>query len=77
MEGGDFTGRQLNQRDAMYDQLYMDRGGRATEDLSITVLQGRVLGGGGVINLGDVVPVTDGVLNVWRERFGLASLLQV
>ena len=49
-EGGDFTGSQLTQRDAaMYDQLYAERGGRTTEDGTISVLSGRVLGGGGVI----------------------------
>ena len=41
-EGADYTGTKLTQRDgAMYDQLYMDRGGRSTTDLSISVLQGR------------------------------------
>jgi choline dehydrogenase-like flavoprotein len=73
-EGGDFTGLQLTQRDGeMYDQLYMDRGARATTDLSIMVLQGRVLGGGGVINASDVVPISDAVLDHWGRRYGLTS----
>ncbi|MBK7977107.1 MAG: GMC family oxidoreductase [Deltaproteobacteria bacterium] len=73
-EGGDFTGRQLTQRDgAMYDQLYMDRAGRSTSDLSISVMQGRVLGGGGVINTCDVVPIGDATLETWRRRFGLTD----
>ncbi len=73
-EGGDRTGRQLTQRDGeMYDQLYMDRGGRATSDLGVTVLQGRALGGGGVINACDVVPIADGVLRHWVERHGLTD----
>ena len=73
-EGGDFTGPQLTGRDgAMYDQLYMDRGGRATEDLAISVLQGRVLGGGGVINACDVVPIADPVLRHWQKRYGLSD----
>jgi choline dehydrogenase-like flavoprotein len=71
-EGGDFSGKQLTQREtAMYDQLYMDRGGRATEDLSISVLQGRVLGGGPLINMCDVVPMSEAVMEHWRRRFGL------
>ncbi|HEY6098176.1 MAG TPA: FAD-dependent oxidoreductase, partial [Anaeromyxobacter sp.] len=66
-EGGDFTGAALTQRDAgMYDQLYMDRGGRATADLSVSVLQGRVLGGGGVVNACDLVPIPEGVLGHWQ-----------
>lgn len=74
-EGGDFTGARLTGRDgAMYDQLYMDRGGRSTDDLAISVLQGRVLGGGGVINACDVVPLDDEVLALWRQRFGLTGL---
>jgi choline dehydrogenase-like flavoprotein len=73
-EGADLTGAKLTQRDgAMYDQLYMDRGGRSTSDLSVSVLQGRVLGGGGVINACDVVPLSDGVLEHWQARFGLTD----
>lgn len=74
-EGPDRTGDQLTQRDGeMYDQLYMDRGGRTTEDLSISVLQGRVLGGGGVVNASDVVPLSDGVLHHWARHYGLTGL---
>lgn len=73
-EGGDYTGLDLTQRDgAMYDQLYMDRGGRMTTDMSIAVLQGRALGGGGVINACDVVPMADGVLRHWQRRYGLTD----
>ena len=74
-EGGDLTGPQLTQREGeMYDQLYMDRGGRATADMSITVMQGRALGGGSVINASDVVPLHDGVLRHWQKRYGLTEL---
>jgi len=73
-EGGDRTGLDLTQRDSIeYDDLYMDRAGRATEDLAITILQGRALGGGGVINCSDVVPIHDPVLRVWQRRFGLTG----
>ena len=73
-EGGDFTGPKLTQRESeMYDQLYMERGARATDDLSITVLQGRVLGGGGVINASDVVPIPDEVLRHWQKHHGLTA----
>jgi choline dehydrogenase-like flavoprotein len=71
-EGRDVVGPERTQRDAaMYDQLYMDRGGRATHDLSVSVLQGRVLGGGGVINACDVVPSPEGVLRHWVTKYGL------
>lgn len=73
-EGADIVGAARTQRDAeMYDKLYMDRAGRATADLAVTVLQGRVLGGGGVINMCDVVPIPDGVLRHWVSRFGLSD----
>ncbi|MBS1152993.1 MAG: hypothetical protein H6Q89_4691 [Myxococcaceae bacterium] len=73
-EGGDYTGPRLTQRDGeMYDQLYMDRGGRSTTDLSISVLQGRVLGGGGVINASDVVSISDDVLVHWQKQHGLTD----
>lgn len=72
-EGGDFTGFALTQRDGeMYDQLYMDRAGRSTADMGITVLQGRVLGGGGVINVCDVVPMLPATIRHWRKSFGLS-----
>jgi len=71
-EGRDLIGAERTQRDAaMYDQLYMDRGGRASHDLSISVLQGRVLGGGGVINTCDVVPIPEGVLTHWATKYQL------
>jgi len=72
-EGSDYTGGALTMRDSMYDQLYMERGGRTTEDLAITVLQGRVLGGGGVINACDVVPIPEAILQHWSARYGLAD----
>jgi choline dehydrogenase-like flavoprotein len=73
-EGGDFPPERLTEREGeMYDQLYMERGGRATSDLGIAVMQGRVLGGGTVINASDIVPIPDGVLRFWQRRHGLAD----
>ncbi len=73
-EGGDLTGDKLTQRDGrMYDQLYMDRGGRMTSDLSMAVLQGRVLGGSAVVNASDVVPLSDQVLRFWQTKHGLTD----
>lgn len=71
-EGRDLLGPERTQRDGpMYDQLYMDRGGRTSHDLSVNVLQGRVLGGGGVVNTCDVVPIPEGVLRHWTGKYGL------
>lgn len=71
-EGPDRTGAKLTQRDGhMYDQLYVDRGGRTTSDRSISVMAGRALGGGSVINISDVVPIGDDVLRHWQTTHGL------
>lgn len=77
-EGGDFTGPdKLTQRDmAMYDQVYVDRGGRTTVDRSIAILAGRVLGGGGVINACDVVPVHENTWLHWQKQHGLTGWTQ-
>ena len=78
-EGPDRTGdtvpsHGLTQRDGeMYDQLYMDRGGRSTSDLSVSVLQGRALGGGGIVNASDVVPMKHDVMRFWQRKHGLAD----
>ncbi len=71
-EGGDFVGPQrLTQRDTpMYDQLYTERGGRTTKDRTVNILSGRVLGGGGVINACDVVPVHDATWDYWQKHHG-------
>ena len=75
-EGGDFEGpERLTQRDlTMYDQLYAGRGARTTSDRSIAVQSGRVLGGGGVINACDVVPVAPQTWQLWQQRYGLTEL---
>lgn len=75
-EGGDFVGPEhLTQRDLeMYDQLYAGRGARTTSDRSIAVQSGRVLGGGGVINACDVVPVAPETWRFWQQKHGLREL---
>lgn len=74
-EGGDFVGpERLTQRDlTMYDQLYAGRGARTTSDRSIAVQSGRVLGGGGVINACDVVPVAPETWRFWQTKHGLTD----
>lgn len=73
-EGGDMQGAELTQRDAaMYDQLYVERGGRFTDDMSVTILQGRGLGGGTLVNMSDVVSISDEVYRHWSRSYGLSS----
>lgn len=72
-EGGDFLGDKLTRRDALYAALYQDSGSRATADFGIGVLQGRVLGGGTVINASDVVPMHEATAEHWAARFQLTD----
>ena len=80
-EGRDLIGAERTQRDgAMYDQLYMDRGGRASHDLSISVLQGRVLGvgGGGLLALRGRAPSVEGLQMLDDHEYRtLKSLVEV
>ncbi len=59
------------QEGTAYPRLYQDRGNRATADLSISVLQGRAVGGGTVVNWTTSYRTPDHVLEYWREREGL------
>ena len=71
-EGQHVTRERMTQREEqMYPLLYRDGGNQHTADGSISVLQGRCLGGSTVVNMADVVPVPQGVLDHWRQAFGL------
>ena len=73
-EGADQGGVNLPRGElARYDQLYSERGGRTTDDLSVSILHGKTLGGGAVINACDVVPMPDAVKRHWATRFGLVD----
>lgn len=58
----DFT---LHERDA-YPDFYQDRGGRATDDLAITILQGRTVGGSTTVNWTTCYRTPDRILEHWR-----------
>lgn len=74
-EGGAFTRRDFDMREeTAYPRLYQERGARATADLAITVLQGRVLGGTTVVNWTTSLRVPDGVLAHWARRHGVEGL---
>ena len=73
-EGPRVSRADFNQREGdMYALLYRDAGGQATADGAISVLQGRCLGGSTTINMGDVVPMEEAVLEHWRQHHGWAS----
>jgi len=74
-EGGHFTRRDFNMQEAWaYDALYQDHGNRATEDLSIVILQGRTVGGGTTVNWTSSFRTPDRTLALWAARHGLSGL---
>src|SRR5262249_17318912 len=72
-EGGYHQKDEFDMQEATaYPRLYQDRGQRATADLSMSVLPGRAVGGGTVVNGTPSYRTPDHVLAWWRERFGLS-----
>lgn len=53
-----------------YPALYQDRGARSTTDLGITILQGRTVGGGTVVNWTTCFRTPDRILEHWRDVHG-------
>ncbi len=74
-EGGYFTKERFRQReDEAYPLLYQDGGARTTKDAAITVLQGRAVGGGSVVNWTTCFRTPEDVIDIWRTRHGAASI---
>lgn len=66
----DFTEREAD----MMPRLYADGGLRATEDLSMTVLQGRAVGGSALVNWLVMLRTPEWVLDEWRRDHGAEGL---
>jgi choline dehydrogenase-like flavoprotein len=70
--GGHFTRKDFDmQEQTAYPNLYQDRGGRGTLDQSITILQGRSIGGGTTVNWTSCYRTPERVLDLWAARFGV------
>ena len=70
MRGADFT-----ERDAeMTRALYAERGLRTTDDLSVSLLQGRAVGGGTTVNWMIMLRTRDQVLEEWAARHGTTGM---
>ena len=63
----------LLERDA-YPRLYQEKGQRATDDLSISILQGRAIGGSTAVNWTTSFRTPDRVLEHWRRVHGIEGL---
>ena len=57
-----------------FRDLYADAGFRATEDVSVSILQARCAGGGSVVNWMVMLRTPDYVLDEWRSKFGVEDM---
>jgi len=74
-EGGYFTKARFRQReDEAYPYLYQDGAQRTTKDLAITIMQGKAVGGGSVINWTTCFRTPDDVVDLWRSKHGVSTV---
>jgi choline dehydrogenase-like flavoprotein len=74
-EGGYYTSEDFDGTEqTAYQKLYQRRAGQATEDLSVTVLQGRCVGGSTTVNWMTSLRTPEFTLIDWRSRFGVEGL---
>ncbi|HEY0711843.1 MAG TPA: GMC family oxidoreductase N-terminal domain-containing protein, partial [Polyangia bacterium] len=72
-EGSRYSRRDFNMQEAWaYPALYQEHGNRATEDLAITVLQGRTVGGGTTVNWTGSFRTPPETLELWAKWHGVA-----
>lgn len=73
--GGWFTRRDFDLDETRaYPAMYQDRATRATADLSISILQGRTVGGSTTINWTTCFRTPERILRHWQEAHGLQDL---
>ncbi|HTY36993.1 MAG TPA: GMC family oxidoreductase N-terminal domain-containing protein, partial [Bacteroidota bacterium] len=74
-EGGYYTSKEFDATEqTAYTHLYQQRGAQATDDLSVTVLQGRCVGGSSTVNWTTSLRTPDLVLESWRRMHGVQGL---
>jgi choline dehydrogenase-like flavoprotein len=70
-EGGHYGRADFDGDEAKaYSSFYRDRGTFATADLTMTILQGRTVGGGTTVNWTTCFRTPDAILDIWRESCG-------
>ena len=68
-EGGYYTSKDFDSTEATaYQNLYQRRAGQATDDLSVTILQGRSVGGSSTINWTTSLRTPEFVLDSWAKQ---------
>ncbi len=74
-EGGNYTSKDFDATEqTAYQNLYQQRAGQATDDLAVTVLQGRCVGGSSTVNWTTSLRTPHFVLEVWRREHGVKGL---
>jgi choline dehydrogenase-like flavoprotein len=74
-EGGHWRGEDLTEDEAtMTSRLYADAGARATDDLSIPILQGRAVGGSTTVNWMLMLRTPGWVLEEWAAEHGAEGM---
>jgi choline dehydrogenase-like flavoprotein len=74
-EGGHHTRREFNMQESWaYPTLYQEHANRATEDLSIMILQGRAVGGGTTVNWTSSFRTPGPTLRRWASHHGVEGL---
>ncbi|HEU0014171.1 MAG TPA: GMC family oxidoreductase, partial [Longimicrobium sp.] len=74
-EGGLWHPAQFTEREAeMTTRLYADAGTRATDDLSVPMLQGRAVGGSTLVNWLVMLRTPDWVLDEWADEHGAMGM---
>jgi choline dehydrogenase-like flavoprotein len=72
-EGGHFTAKDFDgTEEKAYRNLYRRRAGQSTDDLSVTILQGRCVGGSSTVNWTTSLRTPEFVLATWVKQFGLS-----
>jgi choline dehydrogenase-like flavoprotein len=72
-EGGYHTRREFDlTEEHAFPNLYQELGNRTTDDQSITLLQGRSVGGGTTVNWCSSFRTPERILKIWREVHGLS-----
>lgn len=74
-EGGHFTAPDFDMHEeSAYPRMYQDNGSRATDDLSIMILQGRCVGGGTTVNWMTSLRTPDSTLMHWKAHHGVEGI---
>jgi choline dehydrogenase-like flavoprotein len=71
-EGGYYTSNDFTAREHdVFPRLYQEGGARATKDLSISILQGKAVGGTTVVNWTTSFRTPEDVVEHWRDKHGV------